>query len=132
MKFALDAVFVYAGSMTDTGYPARAVHGRAIRIAFHRVLGCGIERGIAGVGVDALTEAAGMTRGSLYSHFGSKERLDEEAVAHAIAAKGQEVPEGLCSRRLRFRIPLGGASTRPAAAVPSRLSVLKCRDRAEP
>src|SRR5207237_3569381 len=51
------------------------------------------ERGISGVGVDALTEAAGMTHGSLYSQFGSKERLVEEAVAHAITAKGQEVPE---------------------------------------
>jgi TetR/AcrR family transcriptional regulator, transcriptional repressor for nem operon len=51
------------------------------------------ERGISGVGVDALTEAAGMTHGSLYSQFGSKERLTEEAVAYAIAAKGREVPE---------------------------------------
>ena len=51
------------------------------------------ERGISGVGVDALTEAAGMTHGSLYSQFGSKERLVEEAVAYAIAAKGQELPE---------------------------------------
>ena len=51
------------------------------------------ERGIASVGVDALTEAAGMTHGSLYSQFGSKERLVEAAVAHAIATKGQEVPE---------------------------------------
>jgi TetR/AcrR family transcriptional repressor of nem operon len=51
------------------------------------------ERGISGVGVDALTEAAGMTHGSLYSQFGSKERLVEEAVAHAIVTKGQEVPE---------------------------------------
>ncbi|CAN5362399.1 TetR/AcrR family transcriptional regulator [soil metagenome] len=50
------------------------------------------ERGIAGVGVDALTEAAGMTHGSLYSQFGSKERFVEEAVAYAIAAKAQEVP----------------------------------------
>jgi len=51
------------------------------------------ERGISGVGVDALTEAAGMTHGSLYSQFGSKERLVEEAVAYAIAVKEQEVPE---------------------------------------
>ena len=51
------------------------------------------ERGIAGVGVDALAEAAGMTHGSLYSQFGSKERLVEEAVAYAISAKGQELPE---------------------------------------
>src|SRR5438477_11519394 len=52
------------------------------------------ERGISGAGVDALTEAAGMTHGSLYSQFGSKERLVEEAVADAIAAKGQELREG--------------------------------------
>ncbi|MGY8637510.1 helix-turn-helix domain-containing protein [Bradyrhizobium sp. 14AA] len=51
------------------------------------------ERGIAGVGVDALAEAAGMTHGSLYSQFGSKERLVEEAMAYAISAKGQELPE---------------------------------------
>ena len=51
------------------------------------------ERGISGTGVDALTEAAGMTHGSLYSQFGSKERLVEDAVDYAIAAKGQEVPE---------------------------------------
>jgi len=51
------------------------------------------ERGISGVGVDALTEAAGMTHGSLYSQFGSKERLVEEAVADVIAAKGQELGE---------------------------------------
>ena len=38
------------------------------------------ERGISGAGVDALTEAAGMTHGSLYSQFGSKERLIEEAL----------------------------------------------------
>lgn len=51
------------------------------------------ERGISGTGVDALTEAAGMTHGSLYSQFGSKERLVEDAVEYAIASKGQEVPE---------------------------------------
>lgn len=51
------------------------------------------ERGISGMGVDALTEAAGMTHGSLYSQFGSKDRLVEEAVAHAIAAKGREVTD---------------------------------------
>ena len=49
------------------------------------------ERGISGAGVDALTEAAGMTHGSLYSQFGSKERLVEEALEHVIAAKDQEM-----------------------------------------
>lgn len=43
------------------------------------------ERGLAGVGVDALTAAAGLTHGSLYSQFGSKERLAAEAMRHALA-----------------------------------------------
>lgn len=47
------------------------------------------ERGIAGAGVDALTQAAGMTHGSLYSQFGSKERLVEEALQYALAASGK-------------------------------------------
>ena len=47
------------------------------------------ERGISGAGVDALTEAAGMTHGSLYSQFGSKERLIEDAVGYALAASGK-------------------------------------------
>src|SRR5690242_21792268 len=42
------------------------------------------ERGLSGVGVDALTEAAGLTHGSLYSQFGSKEHLAAEAVSHAL------------------------------------------------
>lgn len=51
------------------------------------------ERGISGAGVDALTEAAGMTHGSLYSQFGSKERLIEEALDHVLASKGREMHE---------------------------------------
>lgn len=47
------------------------------------------ERGISSAGVDALTEAAGMTHGSLYSQFGSKERLVEEALDYALAASAQ-------------------------------------------
>jgi TetR/AcrR family transcriptional regulator, transcriptional repressor for nem operon len=43
------------------------------------------ERGLSGVGVDALAEAAGLTHGSLYSQFGSKERLATEALSHALA-----------------------------------------------
>lgn len=43
------------------------------------------ERGISGVGVDAVTEAAGLTHGSLYSQFGSKERLAAEALNHALS-----------------------------------------------
>lgn len=42
------------------------------------------EHGLSGVGVDALTSAAGLTHGSLYSQFGSKERLAAEAFDHAV------------------------------------------------
>src|ERR1700722_11451163 len=43
------------------------------------------ERGVLGVGVDALTEAAGMTHGSLYSRFGSKDNLLAESLRHGHA-----------------------------------------------
>src|ERR1700747_3777571 len=51
------------------------------------------EGGISGAGVDALTEAAGMTHGSLYSQFGSKERLVEEALEYALAVSGKATAE---------------------------------------
>src|SRR5580698_9093461 len=43
------------------------------------------ERGVQGVGVDALTEAAGLTHGSLYSRFGSKDNLLAESLRHGHA-----------------------------------------------
>lgn len=51
------------------------------------------ERGISGAGVDALTQAAGMTHGSLYSQFGSKERLVEEALGYALTASSKVTTE---------------------------------------
>jgi len=47
------------------------------------------ERGLSGIGVDALTLAAGLTHGSLYSQFGSKERLAVEALNHALAKNSE-------------------------------------------
>jgi TetR/AcrR family transcriptional repressor of nem operon len=44
------------------------------------------ERGLSGVGVDALAEASGLSYGGLYSQFGSKDRLAAEALNHAVAA----------------------------------------------
>ncbi|MCZ7594915.1 MAG: TetR/AcrR family transcriptional regulator [Hyphomicrobium sp.] len=49
------------------------------------------ERGISGVGVDALTEAAGLTHGSVYSQFGSKDRLAAEALRHALASNVESI-----------------------------------------
>lgn len=47
-----------------------------------------LERGIRGVGVEALGEAAGLTYGGLYSQFGSKDRLLAEAVDRAFTIFG--------------------------------------------
>jgi TetR/AcrR family transcriptional repressor of nem operon len=41
-------------------------------------------RGLDGVGVDALAEAAGLTHGAVYSHFKSKSELAAEAVRQAM------------------------------------------------
>jgi TetR/AcrR family transcriptional repressor of nem operon len=43
------------------------------------------EKGVPGVGVDALAEAAGMTHGSLYSQFGSKNKLLAQSLNHGFA-----------------------------------------------
>jgi TetR/AcrR family transcriptional repressor of nem operon len=40
------------------------------------------ERGIAGVGVDALAEAAELTHGGLYSQFGSKDKVLAESLVY--------------------------------------------------
>ena len=44
------------------------------------------ERGVQGIGVNALGEAAGLTYGSLYSQFGSKDTLLTEAVERAFSS----------------------------------------------
>ena len=43
------------------------------------------EKGIDSTGVDSITEAAGLTHGGLYSHFGSKQAIVTEAVRFALA-----------------------------------------------
>jgi TetR/AcrR family transcriptional repressor of nem operon len=42
------------------------------------------ERGLAGTGVDALAEEAGLTHGAVYSHFKSKDALAAAAVRQAL------------------------------------------------
>jgi TetR/AcrR family transcriptional regulator, transcriptional repressor for nem operon len=42
------------------------------------------EHGIDGAGVDAVTEAAGLTHGAVYSQFGSKEAIVMEALSLAL------------------------------------------------
>jgi len=43
------------------------------------------ERGIRATGVDAITAAAGLTHGAVYSQFGSKETIAAEAMREAMA-----------------------------------------------
>src|ERR1700692_1333569 len=51
------------------------------------------ERGVSAVGMDALADAAGMTHGSLYSQFDSKEHLAAEALGRAFDASGAHCGE---------------------------------------
>src|SRR4051795_4883364 len=51
------------------------------------------ERGVSAVGMDALAEAAGMTHGSLYSQFDSKEHLAAEALGRAFDASAAQYGE---------------------------------------
>ena len=56
------------------------------------------QRGLEGVGVDTLAEAAGLTHGAVYSHFKSKDELAAEAVRQALHQSMQEwlaLTEGL-------------------------------------
>jgi len=76
------------------------------------------EAGIGGVGVDALTKAAGLTHGSLYSRFGSKERLVAEALAHALKTSDSRLLTELAS----------GAPGQGLAAVVARYLSAKHRD----
>lgn len=46
------------------------------------------ERGVDGVGIDAITQAAGLTHGGFYRHFRSKDDLVAEAVARGLAREG--------------------------------------------
>jgi TetR/AcrR family transcriptional repressor of nem operon len=67
------------------------------------------ERGIEGIGVDALAKAAGMTHGAVYSHFASKEELAAAAVRRSadeirenwIADAGGEGSPGMLNRLVR-------------------------------
>jgi TetR/AcrR family transcriptional repressor of nem operon len=48
------------------------------------------ERGLEGVGVAELMNAAGLTHGGFYGQFGSKEALVAEAIAHAFELSGEQ------------------------------------------
>ena len=88
------------------------------------------ERGVSGAGVDALSDAAGMTHGSLYSQFGSKERLVQEALTHALTAKELEARESGLSKAMWPSIFRGGTATRRSEGVQSRPYAARCHTRA--
>src|SRR3954462_14519785 len=51
------------------------------------------ERGVSALGMDAVAEAAGMTHGSLYGQFDSKEHLAAEALTRAFDASAAKYGE---------------------------------------
>jgi TetR/AcrR family transcriptional repressor of nem operon len=74
------------------------------------------ERGLSDVGVGTLTAAAGLTHGSVYSQFGSKERLMTEALNHGFSKNAarsaelaglEETIENYLSPRHRDRLGRG-------------------------
>ncbi len=92
------------------------------------------ERGLSGVGVDAVTDAAGLTHGSLYSQFGSKERLAVEALGHALSENAAELSDArtlddFVSRYLsadhRARVGEGCVLTALAGEIPRQGSALR-------
>ena len=48
------------------------------------------ERGLQGVGIDAVAAEAGLTHGAIYRHFKSKDELAAAAIAHAMAGSMSE------------------------------------------
>jgi len=82
------------------------------------------ERGLAGVGVDALADAAGLTHGGLYSQFGSKERLAAEALEHALAASAART--GLAADLPDYAARYLSASHRDAPGGGCALAALGC------
>jgi len=52
------------------------------------------ENGIEATGVDAITERAGLTHGSLYSQFGSKDAVAAEAILYASAGSRRKWERG--------------------------------------
>ena len=68
-----------------------AANRRQILVAAARLFR---EQGIGGAGVDAITEAAGLTHGAFYSQFSSKEAVVAEAVRLAID-ESRQLLEGL-------------------------------------
>ena len=67
-----------------------------------------------------VTEAAGMTHGSLYSQFGSKERLVEEALDYVMAASAQNMDGAATLARLRRGVPYRLAPGYAGARLPPR------------
>jgi TetR/AcrR family transcriptional regulator, transcriptional repressor for nem operon len=57
------------------------------------------ERGFDGVGVADLMKAAGFTHGGFYNHFASKDQLEQEASAAALARSNAALAESLGKAR---------------------------------
>ena len=69
-------------------YPAEetaAKHDRIVKEASRLFR----ERGFANITVNEVMKAAGLTHGAFYAHFGSKEELQEAAVANGPTKKGR-------------------------------------------
>jgi len=61
------------------------------------------ERGFENVSVDEVMQAAGLTHGAFYAHFGSKEELEAAAVAYGQKVSLERVQRSKSESRVRAR-----------------------------
>lgn len=69
----------------------QATHQRIVDAAAKKLAA----KGIAGASVDAVMADAGLTHGGFYAHFGSKQKMVEEALTHAQDRLAAQLTKGL-------------------------------------
>jgi TetR/AcrR family transcriptional regulator, transcriptional repressor for nem operon len=83
-------MIIIDGGFTKMRYPVKetaAKHGRIVKEASRLFR----ERGFENVTVGEVMQAAGLTHGAFYAHFGSKQELQEAAVAYGQALSASRV-----------------------------------------
>src|SRR5579862_9591050 len=113
-------------------YPAKetaAKHERIVKEASRLFR----ERGFENVTVGEVMKAAGLTHGAFYAHFGSKQELQEAAVAHGQKLSADRAAGYTATKKAGETTPTAtsapGIATIQAAAAPWPRWLLKSRAR---
>lgn len=101
----------------------RTIATRAALMAAARQLF--VDKGYADTGTPEIVDAAGMTRGALYHHFGDKQGLFREVVTREYAAVAAEIEaESESSATFRQALIDGGVAYIRAMAAPGRVRLM--------